>query len=365
MGDAGERLKRATGRLAGAFSRLHGEARPDPSAAPEDAGGPPDPDARPEGAGGAPEPAPDFTDAVGAPDLAPRAGGGALRGFIGLVTLPWALFRKTFEDGLTGLAAESAFFAALSLFPGLLVLAAALGWLDLIAGQEVARRSQAAAVEFLGQVLTEQGSGVVRAVRDLFARHRGGVLTSALLLGIWALSRGFTPVIRALDVTYGLRERRSWLNLHLTAVLLSAGSALVASVLLAMVAVGPFLGHDRALAASLGIRKAFALTWDWARSPLVFVLVVFWTATLYHLAPNRRASWKSDLPGAVFAAALWLLISLGFGTYLHMTARYNQIFGALAGGMILMIWLYLLCLSLLLGGALNAILQQRAGIARR
>jgi membrane protein len=416
MGDAGKRLERATVRMSRVLSRLQGEARPEARPLPPVDEAPPDPAAAVDLAATEPEATTDpaatepgaaidraattdqdeaaeraaITDSIPAfalaeipetvedapePDLASveedeeeeddERGGAAWIALSHPIEVVQELVRKSAADRLPGLAAESAFFATLSLFPGLLILAAALGWLDLIAGQEVARRSEAAVIEFLGRVLTDAASGVVGAIQDLFSRQRGGVLTSALVIGVWTLSRGFAAVIRALDTAYGLRERRSWIEVRLTAVMLALGSAIVMTVLLAVAAAGPFLGHGQALAAEIGAGKAWALTWGWLRTPVIIALAVLWTATLYHLAPNRRAPWVRDLPGALLAAALWILASSGFGMYLGLAGRFNQIFGLVGGGLILMIWLYVLSFSLLLGGELNAVLLERAGIERR
>jgi len=275
------------------------------------------------------------------------------------------LIRKSVADRVNGLAAESAYFGVLSLFPGVMVLAAALGWLDHLAGSAVAQRAEAVVLDTLRLVLTDQAAGVIQSVRDLFERGRRGLLTGAALFAVWALSRGFATIIGALDQAYGLREGRSWLNRHITALLLSVGSAVVAALILAATVAGPFLGHGVTLATRLGYGNASVTVRDWVRLPIAVVLVVLWTTTLYHLAPNRRAPWRRDLPGALLAALLWLLVSFGFSLYLHAAAGMNRVFGVLGGGLILMMWVYLLCLSLIAGGELNAILLSRAGIARR
>jgi membrane protein len=64
----------------------------------------------------------------------------------------------------------------------------------------------------------------------------------------------------------------------------------------------------------------------------------------------------------VLTAVLWLVVSLGLNIYLQVAADANPVLGVLGGGLILLIWLYLLSVSLLLGGELNPVLQRyRAG----
>ncbi len=275
-----------------------------------------------------------------------------------LIEILRRLARKSTDDRLPGLAAESAFFAVLSVFPGLLLIAAALGSLGGLLGSGVAERSESAVLEFLGRVLTDRASGVIQAVGDLFARERSGILTTALVLGVWVLSRGFAAIVRALDLIYGLRERRSWLRRMTTQIGFALGSVLMAAIVLTMLVVGPLLGRGQALADRLGFGTAFSFAWDWLRAPVAIALLVVWAATLYRLGPSHDVSWKRGLPGALAAGFLWLLVSFGFRVYLGMVGTFNQVFGVLGGGLILLVWLYLLNLGLLLGGQLNVVLDE-------
>ena len=76
------------------------------------------------------------------------------------------------------------------------------------------------------------------------------------------------------------------------------------------------------------------------------------------MAPARRLRWIDALPGAVTAAVLWLVASLGFSLYLRVAAGANRVLGTLGGGLIGVLWLYMLALALLVGGELNAVLRR-------
>ena len=268
--------------------------------------------------------------------------------------------RQSIEDRVGGLAAEVAFFGVLSLFPGLLVVAAALGSLEGLIGGDLAGRAEELVLSFLDRILTEQAAGAVAAVRELFARPRGGLLTLASLLALWGLSRGFVAVIRALDLAYDLEEQRSLVHQRLTALGLALSAVAVAVVLLAAVVVGPLLGGGLRLAGWLGLDQEFAATWGWLRWPVAFAVLVAWGTTLYHIGPYRRTPWRAGLPGAALAGILCLAVSVGFGAYLRLAAAANQVLGALGGGLILLVWLYLLALAVLVGGELNAVLLARS-----
>lgn len=298
-------------------------------------------------------------------DAAARGRAGTVATARRAVEVGRAVGRDASQDRLNGLAAEVAFFAVLSVFPGLLVFAAALGSLEAFTGASLAREVEVTVVNFLREVLTQRAAATVDAVQELFEGGSGGIATLATLLAAIALSRAFAAVIRALDLAYDVEERRPWLRLRLMAVGAAVVTVIMAAVVLAAVVVGPLFGGGRGIAENLGLGGVFEFAWAWLRWPLAFGLLVAWATTLYHVIPNRRTTWRGDLPGAVFASVGWLAASLGLSAYLRLAGAANPVFGALGGGLILLVWLYLLAVALLLGAELNGVLardgRERAG----
>lgn len=270
------------------------------------------------------------------------------------------LIEEIVDDRVTGLAAEIAFFGVLSTFPGLLMMASALGSLDGLFGSELASEAQMIVQNFMARMLTNDASQTIDAVRDLFEEKRSGVLTLSGIGALLALTRGFAALIRALDVAYDLTEKRRWWHQRLLAVGLGVGSVVVAVLMLVIFVTGPLLGGGQAVADLVGLGDDFAVLWDWVRWPTAFVLLVLWASATFHFGPNHKSPWSSDLPGAIVSSVLWLLVSVGFSVYLRLAADFNQVLGILGGGLILLVWLYLLSVALLIGAELNAILTVRA-----
>lgn len=277
-----------------------------------------------------------------------------------IVSLGRELTEEIVDDRVTGLAAEIAFFGVLSTFPGLLMMASALGSLDGLFGGELASEAQTIVQNFMNQMLTSDASQAIEAVRDLFEEKRSGVLTLSGIGALLALTRGFAALIRALDIAYDLTEQRKWWRQRLLAVGLGVGSVLVAVLMFVIFVTGPLLGGGQAVADLVGLGESFAVFWDWARWPVAFALLVFWANATFHIGPNHKSPWSADLPGALVAAVLWLLVSLGFSVYLRLASGFNQVLGILGGGLILLVWLYLLSVALLIGAELNAILTKRS-----
>lgn len=262
------------------------------------------------------------------------------------------------NDRLPGLAAETAFFAVLSIFPGLLIAAGLLSVLDVFVGADVATGAKRTVVTTLDAILTDEASGVVTSVEDLFDQSRGRLLTFATVGALVTLSGAFAVVTNALNLAYDTVERRTWLRRRLLGLVMGIATLIAVVLALAVLVVGPFLGRGEDLANLVGLGSAFSVMWSVLRLPVLFVGLVLWATALFHFAPNRHSRWRESLPGAFMTAVLWIVATIGFHLYLTLIAGANPVLGAFGGGAIVMIWIYLLSLALLLGGELNAILNR-------
>lgn len=266
------------------------------------------------------------------------------------------------KDRVGGLAAEIAFFSLLGFFPAVVALAAALGSADALIGESAAADIETWLVDRMVDVFGGDNS-LEETVSELFKGGNGGALTVGALIAVYAASRGFTAVVRALDVAYDHDHLRGWLSTRLVGLGLTLVTVLVAAVVLTMIVVGPLLGEGNELASDLGISSVFGTLWDWLRWPLVFLVLVVWAATVYHVAPNHTSPWRSELPGALVAAVWWSVVSLGFSSYLAVASSgANAIFGLLGGAISLLFWLYLMSMGLLLGAEINSLRVVRLGL---
>ena len=273
-----------------------------------------------------------------------------------------ALAHEWSKDRVGGLAAEIAFFALLGFFPAVVALAAALGSADAVIGKNTAADVEDWLVNQMVDVFGGDNS-LEQTTRELFDGVNGGALTIGALIALYAASRGFTAVVRALDVAYDHGHMRGWFSTRLVGLGLTLLSVLAAAAVLTMIVVGPLFGEGDEITADLGLASVVGTLWDWLRWPVVFVVLVAWAATVYHVAPNHRSPWRSELPGALVAAVWWGLVSLGFSTYLAVASSgANAIFGLLGGAISLLFWLYLMAMGLLLGAEINSIRAVRTGL---
>lgn len=276
---------------------------------------------------------------------------GAALGFAGAIHREWS------EDRCSGLAAEIAFWLVLSLFPGLLVLGAMLGWLDTIIGADVATRVEAEVIEGIEGALGSESGPISSAASGLFDAPSTGALTFGVLLALFGLSRGFNAVVGALDVAYDIEVDRSWFHARVTAILIGFGTVVVGALTLTVLFIGPLFGR----AGELG--TWFNSTWQLVGPIVAFVALVLWATTIYHVAPLHLTAWRWDVPGAALAATFWVAATLGFRIYVDSAiSGSNAILGAVGGVLTLLLWVYLLAIGLLLGAEINQLIAERAGI---
>lgn len=263
------------------------------------------------------------------------------------------------EDRLTGLAAEVAFFSLLSVFPGLLTIAAGLGSLDSLFGSAVLARAQREVISVLETFLTDQAAGTAEAIEALFEGGSGGVFTFGVVVAVWSASRGMSTVMRTLAEIYDVEDRRSRLQTRLLAVGLALASMVLIVVTLTALVVGPLFGAGRRVADWVGAADVYGTLWQWAGVPVAFTVLLVWAATVFHSVPHRHVGWRQHVVGAGLTGVLWLLVSGGLRLYLEFFGG-NPVFGILSGALVVLLWMYLLSLALLLGAELNAVLAERA-----
>jgi membrane protein len=266
----------------------------------------------------------------------------------------WRLVVSTvgtcFRNRVTGLAAEAAFFALLSLPPLLFALAGSIGYVfDSFSPAQVeeVRRS---IIGVASRALTPQTvDAIVRPMLDdVFGRGRFDVVSVGFILALWSGSRALNVFVDTITIMYGLGGRRGVVRTRVLSFSLYVLGLLTGVVTIPLVVAGPGLVH-RAVPQRLdGLTAAY-----W---PIVVVLCVCFLATLYHVSVPVRTSWRLNLPGAALTMTMWV-----FGSYLlrwaltTTTARGStSIYGPLSAPIVVMLWLYLLSIAVLVGAALNA-----------
>lgn len=102
-----------------------------------------------------------------------------------------------------------------------------------------------------------------------------------------------------------------------------------------------------------------------AAMPVAMCIIFLFILLVNKLLPNIRLSWRQVLPGAALSFCSWILISVCFSFYVDNIARYSLLYGSLGAIIVLMLWLYMTCITLLMGPVLNRILLLRSAEKRK
>jgi membrane protein len=262
----------------------------------------------------------------------------------------WQVTRRALAeskaDHVPMLAAGVAFFAFLAVFPALI---AALTLYGLVADPATVARQMESLAGALPQETQPLIAGQLGAVASTSGGALGIGLVVSLLAALWSASSGTGNLVQAVNLAYDEEETRGFLRLRGTALLLTLGAIVFVLVTLALVAVVPPLLD----ALPLGpVATVLAQVVRWG---LLLGVVIAALAVVYRLAPDRdapRMRWAST--GALVAAVLWIVGSLAFSLYVDNFGSYNRTYGALAGVVVLLLWLYLTSYVVLLGAEINA-----------
>jgi membrane protein len=243
----------------------------------------------------------------------------------------------------------------MSLFPALLFAVAVLG----VFGQE-------SLITDVANYLKDAGAppDTVNQVTDALAnaQEQRGTAVTALVVGLAlslnSASGAFGAVGRALNVAWRVDEGRGLVRRKLNDLLWT----LVVLVLILITFVLIFLGGGLAadVLGLIGLGDTAAAVWRIVRWPGALVSAMLIYAVVYYAAPNvevRRWQWVT--PGAVFGVLTWIVASALFFLYVANFSSYNATYGAFAGAVILLVWLWVTNVVLLLGAELNAVIDLR------
>jgi membrane protein len=108
----------------------------------------------------------------------------------------------------------------------------------------------------------------------------------------------------------------------------------------------------------IGLGDTAVDVWGLAKWPVLLLLVSVLFAVLYWGAPNVKLPFRLFSPGALLAVLGWVVASVAFAFYVSNFGSYNKTYGALAGPIIFLLWLWLSNICVLLGAELNAELER-------
>lgn len=247
-------------------------------------------------------------------------------------------------------AAQSAYFFVLSLIPIIILL------LTMVQFTPVTEEDVMRAVL---QVFPSSVEGLITMLVAQVYNQSGTIIPVTIVIALWSAGKGVLSMTSGLNCVYENTETRNYIFLRIRA------SAYTVIFILAIVLslVLSVFGNSISLFLNEHVPLLRHVT-DFIiriRTLLILgVLTVFWDL-VYKYLPNRKnrgkTTMKKQLPGAVFTACGWQLISFVFSVYLDIFTGFSTMYGSLTTIILILLWLYMCMYVILLGGEINALLE--------
>ena len=271
-----------------------------------------------------------------------------LRGWRDILWRTWQSFHR---DQIGTVAGGVTFFGLLALFPGAAAFVSLYGLFADV--PEAVKQVEALAVVAPHDAVVFLGVQMVH-----IAKLRPTTLSLAfvisLLLSVWSASSGVKALFNGLNVAYGEREKRSYLEQTLLSLLVIVCGLVFLTALIAALVIIPLV---------LPFMKDARPWLDLMRWPVLLVLTVLMLSVIYRYGPSREhPRWRWTTWGSAVAAVLWLAASLAFSWYMSNLAHYDRTYGSFGAAVGAMVWAWMSVVIGLLGAELNAEIEHQTTV---
>ena len=193
---------------------------------------------------------------------------------------------------------------------------------------------------------------------DVINVRRPQVLSISLLFTIFSASMGFKSLLKGINRAYydETYDRSTVKILGLSLLLVNIFSVvLVAS--LSILIFGDNIIYI--LDSFFNFHESFEIILKIVSMTISIFMMLFVAVLINKLALSNKTPIKKLLPGAAFTVIMWVVSSIGLSIYVKNFARFASVYGSVAGIMVFMIWLNIICTVVLIGSAINSILFEK------
>ena len=249
-------------------------------------------------------------------------------------------------DHVGAYAAQSAYFFMLCLIPIILLL------ITMVQYTPVTKADVMTAVI---QVFPASVENLITSIVNQVYNQSMGIIPVTIIVAMWSAGKGVLAMASGLNCIYSCRETRNYIVLRIRSTVYTLLFIVVIILLLLLSVFGNTL--NLFIARHIPFLKRIA---DWlieTRAVITPTVLVIFSLMLYKFLPNRRGRFRDQLPGAMFAAVGWMVISWVFSIYLDVFKGFSSMYGSLTTIVLIMLWMYFCMYCILLGGEMNVLME--------
>lgn len=250
------------------------------------------------------------------------------------------------EDHVGAYAAQSAYFFMLCMIPIILLL------ITMVQYTPVTKADVMTAVI---QVFPSSVENLITSIVNQVYNQSTGVIPVTIVVALWSAGKGVLAMASGLNCIYRCRETRNYIVLRIRATFYTLLFIIVIILLLVLSVFGNTL--NLFIAEHIPFLRRVADQLIAARVFITPTVLVIFSLMLYRYLPNRRGRFRDQLPGAMFAAVGWMVISWVFSIYLDVFKGFSNMYGSLTTIVLIMLWMYFCMYCILLGGEMNVLLE--------
>ncbi|MCW10413.1 YihY/virulence factor BrkB family protein [Listeria monocytogenes] len=267
----------------------------------------------------------------------------------GIVQIGQTVSARVGRNDVSGNAAQLAYYMLFSIFPMLLIAATLLAYLHI---------DKDSVFNMIKEFVPDQIMDFLEEnLNNLLTQKNGGLLSIGIIATLWSASNGMNAVMKSLNKAYGVTNKRNYVVQRLLSMFFTLAMLATVGATLLLLVFGQQIGMF--LINHLNFSEDFLSFWNNLRWTVTLIVIFVVFTFLYWVAPNRRSTLISVLPGALFSTIGWTVASLGFAYYVNNFGNYSATYGSIGVIIILMLWFYLTGIILMIGGELNATLAIR------
>lgn len=254
---------------------------------------------------------------------------------------------KCRKDNISAYAAQSAFFVVLSLIPFIMLFISLVQYTPVTEGM---------VLNMINRVMPDYISPFLIGIIHEMYHNSVGIVSIAAVTAVWSAAKGIQYLMGGLNSVYDIEETRNWVFLRFRAIFYTLILVIAIVASLTLMVFGNSLQY--LIVQYLPIVANITQEILKLRSLILLAILILFFAVLFHTLPNRRATFKSQIPGSIMAAVGWSLLSFGISVYVDYFNGFSM-YGSLTTIILVMLWLYFGIYIILLCAEFNNIYEER------